>query len=491
MLKGGKLIDCFSPGKDDLILNFKYNGMFLFMKITFIQNKPWFRFGEQAQPKGKNNLLQFKPVLEAEIEKIESVPFDRIFYIRFTNHFILLFKCHGTSSNIYLFNTNDDSFLQYFRKLKENETADAANLMKQKHSFQALNQKAENAKVLKELYPFFGAPEIEFLESLDFFAADLTEQIQLLEKLQQTIKANGYSILNQKLSLLNPEHRTNFNPLIFLTDSGDEYLRNWHKDQRKLSAVATFQKEISKKQTYLKQCLLKQNENTKRVSYKEMADLLMSNLSEIKNDATKFECISFDGAKKVSIVLDSKLSIIENAEKYYKKSKNEHKELQMLEEKINSTKKELEHLESQLRETENDETTFWKKKENKKQEQKETLPYYSFIVDGIELRVGKNAKSNDQLISKHAQKHHLWMHARSVAGSHAIAVIKQGQTLPNSTLEKMAGISAFYSKAKSQSLVPVIYTERKFIRKPKGALPGEVIVEREKVLLVKPVPPEK
>ena len=45
--------------------------------------------------------------------------------------------------------------------------------------------------------------------------------------------------------------------------------------------------------------------------------------------------------------------------------------------------------------------------------------------------------------------------------------------------------------AKSQTLAPVMYTLRKYVRKPKGFLPGKVIVEKEDVILVEPSPPQK
>jgi predicted ribosome quality control (RQC) complex YloA/Tae2 family protein len=35
-------------------------------------------------------------------------------------------------------------------------------------------------------------------------------------------------------------------------------------------------------------------------------------------------------------------------------------------------------------------------------------------------------------------------------------------------------------------LVPVIYTPKKFVRKPKGSNPGQVVVDREEVILVSP-----
>ena len=39
---------------------------------------------------------------------------------------------------------------------------------------------------------------------------------------------------------------------------------------------------------------------------------------------------------------------------------------------------------------------------------------------------------------------------------------------------------------KHASLVPVAMTEKKYVRKPRGARAGTVMVEREKVLMVPP-----
>ena len=61
--------------------------------------------------------------------------------------------------------------------------------------------------------------------------------------------------------------------------------------------------------------------------------------------------------------------------------------------------------------------------------------------------------------------------------------------MPNTVLEKAAQLAAYYSKRKTDSLCPVIYTPKKWVRKPKGSAPGAVVVEREKVLLVKPENP--
>ena len=61
---------------------------------------------------------------------------------------------------------------------------------------------------------------------------------------------------------------------------------------------------------------------------------------------------------------------------------------------------------------------------------------------------------------------------------------------PKSVLEAAAAIAAFYSKAKTSALVPVIMTQKKYVRKMKQGRPGQVIVERETVIMIEPKNPE-
>ena len=61
---------------------------------------------------------------------------------------------------------------------------------------------------------------------------------------------------------------------------------------------------------------------------------------------------------------------------------------------------------------------------------------------------------------------------------------------PATVLEAAASIAAFYSKSRHSNLVPVIYTHRKYVRKFRGAKPGQVMCEREKTIFVEPKLPE-
>ncbi|RDC64187.1 uncharacterized protein AHMF7616_02798 [Adhaeribacter pallidiroseus] len=83
-------------------------------------------------------------------------------------------------------------------------------------------------------------------------------------------------------------------------------------------------------------------------------------------------------------------------------------------------------------------------------------------------------------------KEDLWLHAKDVSGSHVVIKYQAGKTFPEPVIQKAAQLAAYYSKRKTDSLCPVLYTPKKFVRKRKGAAPGEVVVEREKVILVQP-----
>ena len=116
------------------------------------------------------------------------------------------------------------------------------------------------------------------------------------------------------------------------------------------------------------------------------------------------------------------------------------------------------------------------------------LPFRRYAIrEGYEVWVGRNARESDVLTLRHARPFDYWLHARGVPGSHAVLRLpRRNDTPPQAVLEAAARIAAYFSKARSSNLAPVIVTPRKYVRKSKGAAPGLVMVEREEVLIVKP-----
>ncbi len=209
--------------------------------------------------------------------------------------------------------------------------------------------------------------------------------------------------------------------------------------------------------------------------------------------------------EKVRIKLDPSLTPIENAEKYFEKAKKTKASLKIAQERLGRlkiNKEKLEMLIEKIRMCEKMDDLKKFKEENfdelkvfgiikDKISQKIGGKFRRFIVDGgFEVWVGKDSKSNDLLTLKYADKDDFWFHARGVSGAHV--VLKSGKRQPSKkAIEQAGSIAAYFSQARTSSLVPVIVTKRKYVRKPKGAPEGSVIVEREEVIMVEPKLPSE
>jgi predicted ribosome quality control (RQC) complex YloA/Tae2 family protein len=114
------------------------------------------------------------------------------------------------------------------------------------------------------------------------------------------------------------------------------------------------------------------------------------------------------------------------------------------------------------------------------------LPYRRFVASGGRaVLVGRGAADNDALTLRHARPHDLWLHARGRPGAHVVVPLDRGASCPAEVLVDAATLAAHFSDARGEPVVEVQYVARRFVRKPRGAAPGAVAVEREKVLAVR------
>ncbi len=118
-------------------------------------------------------------------------------------------------------------------------------------------------------------------------------------------------------------------------------------------------------------------------------------------------------------------------------------------------------------------------------------PRTFFTSDRWQVWVGRNNSENDLITHRLSNPHDFWFHVVGVPGSHVILRRPSRNAIPKRrTLEEAAAVAAYFSKARKLSRVPVIYTERKFVSKPRRGKPGQAICSREKELLVRPGIPE-
>ena len=103
------------------------------------------------------------------------------------------------------------------------------------------------------------------------------------------------------------------------------------------------------------------------------------------------------------------------------------------------------------------------------------LPYRRYTSSGgIEIRVGRGARRNDALTFHHSRPDDVWLHARHAAGAHVIMRWARPERPPAADLAEAATLAANHSGARGSGQVPVDWTRRKWVRKPRGAPPGVV-----------------
>jgi predicted ribosome quality control (RQC) complex YloA/Tae2 family protein len=184
--------------------------------------------------------------------------------------------------------------------------------------------------------------------------------------------------------------------------------------------------------------------------------------------------------KELEIKLNPLISPQQNAQRLYRKGKNQHLQIEELERKIETAKEGIEKSNADLIKLEETGYLNSKKETKNTNDKNQASPYKLVFIDGMEVWVGKSAEGNDDML-RLARKQDTWMHARGYTGSHVI-IRNNGTKVSMELLAKAGQLAVANSKAKTQSLVPVIYTERKFISKPKNAAPGAVKVQKEFVI---------
>jgi predicted ribosome quality control (RQC) complex YloA/Tae2 family protein len=104
---------------------------------------------------------------------------------------------------------------------------------------------------------------------------------------------------------------------------------------------------------------------------------------------------------------------------------------------------------------------------------------------GARILVGRSAEKNDELTFHVARPHDLWLHAKNRTGSHVIVPLDKNASCPGDVLVDAAHLAAHFSEARAEAVVEVQYTPRRYLRKPRGSTAGLVVVDREKVLVLR------
>ncbi len=105
--------------------------------------------------------------------------------------------------------------------------------------------------------------------------------------------------------------------------------------------------------------------------------------------------------------------------------------------------------------------------------------------DGNLYYIGKSGRENEQVTFEIAHADDWWLHARGVPGSHVILRTRvPGDDPEKHLVERAAGLAGWYSQARDGGNVEVDVTQRRHVRKIRGAGPGMVTYRNERTILV-------
>ena len=331
-----------------------------------------------------------------------------------------------------------------------------------------------------------------FLESVragEFTPTLLTKDGKPAEYSFMQLKQYGSEYEQQSLN--------SFSELLDAYYSKRELSERRRRRARELShSVKTARDRIQRKLV----CRLEELERTYgREEIRKNAELLTANMYRVKrgDSSVTVEDYYTDGCPSVEIKLDILKTPQQNAAamfKEYNKLKTAEIHLTAL---VAEGEKQLDYLNSVLdelerAETERDlaeirrellETGYLKKQKGAKPDKSKKQGPMRFISsDGYEILVGRSNSQNDELTTKTARRTDIWLHTKSVHGSHVI-ISCEGREPPERTIAEAASIAAYYSQGREGGKTAVDYTAVRFVRKPSGSMPGKVVYTDYKTVM--------
>lgn len=228
-----------------------------------------------------------------------------------------------------------------------------------------------------------------------------------------------------------------------------------------------------------------------------LANLLLARLAQVPRGADAVVLKGFQG-EEVRISLDPALAPQENAEALYQEASRRERARERLPELLTEAEETLQRLAETLERLEagslspeevRDVLPAKDRRRKPGQKQEVRLPYHTFMSSGgLEIRVGRGSGDNDDLTFRHSSPNDIWLHARDSAGAHVILRWDRDENPPRRDLAEAAILAALNSGARNAGTVPVDWTRRKHVRKPRKAPPGSVIPREVQTLFVKPDP---
>lgn len=520
------LAECFSQDKNRIVMRFLKGIESIFVETSIDLQIGYTIILNEFNRAKKNTIDFFNDALGEKIVDINIHHSERVVNLMLSNNKCISIIFFGSGNGNVIF-TNNNLIQESFQKFDNNfDDILFGELQEEVTSFSNLYKNIllsdENAlKTIVQLMPQIGRRIA--LESLFRSNLDPNFVLKNIDKSVLDLLLNHIDIVYSECELSNlfyiyyTQNEVIFVPTKFLSleeksvkvesfDNLNKAIRTYRAITGVNSSFELLRKQmlnkvtddIEKLQATLKKKIKIEELEKKAFESDEIGKLIIANIFRIEKGAKKIEVTNFYD-QQFEIFLDENLTAVENAERYFRKSKNSKLAIVKNELDLVSTKKRrdiLMRLEFKVKNSK----TIKELESIKKDNSKSFRPvgeahiagaperFRKFIVnEKYEIYAGKNATNNDELTTKFARQNDYWFHARGSSGSHVILKWDNLKEKPTKELIKTAAsIAAYFSGAKNSKMVSVAYTLKKYVRKPKGSAIGSVIIDKEEVLLVEP-----
>lgn len=278
--------------------------------------------------------------------------------------------------------------------------------------------------------------------------------------------------------------------------------KNFSDYKRKLEnavhgAIKKAEKRLSDISDKLQECV-------KMDDMKLYGELITANIYAVERGADKLEATNYynPDMPTIAINLDKRLTPAQNAQRYYKKYAKLKRANDILTRQKSEAEEKLAYLhtiESNVKRAEcvNDLVDTERElielallppprqpQKKKKAEPAAANNYRRYVFDGFTVLCGRNNLQNESL-TKSLKQNDLWVHAKAYHSAH-VAILCDGKPPTDEAIKRAAEVCAYYSDARENGKVPVDYTFKKFVKKPKGGAAGYFDYTDYKTILVAP-----
>lgn len=455
--------------------------------------------------KEPNNFIMVlrKHLTNGIIHKIEQYEYDRYVHIFIKNlnelydnkNYILVVELMGKYSNIILVDEDTNKIIDAYKKITPSESSKRILLPNIEYK-QIESQNKQDP---------FKNPKIDieesFVNQLQGFSKNLEKEVRFrmqndsFDKIMKEISSSSNIYVSSSSSF----------HVIPLTNESDNY--NKYDLIDGLDSIYYYKNEKSKIKNITDDIYKIVNKNIKHE--KEKLNKLNNHLQKTNDyDQDKafadllymYEDLDTKGKKEITIDntligLDPKLSIKQNANKYYQKYNKKKKGITYLNEQINLINNNIDYLNKVNEELsianhidveqikEELISNGYIKTKVKTKASKHKSPLYQIRYNNHTITFGKNSTQNNHLTFSYARKEDTFFHAKQFHGSH---VVVNGNKLDEKTIRFAANIAAYYSNGRLSSSVPVDYCQIKDVKKIKGSKLGLVAIQNYKTIFIDP-----